>query len=223
VRLKRSRPHRDEKIVTAWNGLMITAFVKAGVQLKNRDYLNAAERALLFIKKHLYDSERGRLFRSVCSGRRIEHGFAEDYAFLIQGLLDFYEATSEKSWLIWAEELQEKMKELFWDHKQGGYFSSAEGDPHLLVRIKEEYDGAEPSANAIAASNLQRLSQLSLSLFSYATAMAEQIFQSMGSTLNAMPTAVPQLLIALSDSLQEHLCTVDASGSPHCSLENIDF
>lgn len=197
ARDQRPRPHRDEKIVTAWNGLMISAFVKGGVCLQDCYYLECAERALLFIKKHLYDSKRGVLFRSWYKGKIVATGFAEDYAFLIQGLLDFYEATLEKKWFEWAKELQIKMNELFWDKKEGGYFTSAVGDRHLVVRMKEDYDGAEPAANSVAASNLLRFLQYHPSCFEDAQTMVEKIFQTTATTLNSTPTAVPQLLIAL--------------------------
>jgi uncharacterized protein YyaL (SSP411 family) len=209
-REKRSRPHRDEKIVTAWNGLMISAFAQAGARFNNQHDLEIAQRAALFIKKYLYDSTSRTLSRSWYSGKVIKEGFAEDYAFLIQGLLDLHAATSNVAYLKWAEELQEKMNELFWDQEKGGYFSSAAGDPHLLVRIKEDHDGAEPAANSIAASNLLRFSKLSTARFRNALKMAEQIIQTMTATLTSMPTALPQLLVALADSLQfsseEHVC-----------------
>lgn len=214
AREKRSRPHRDEKIVTAWNGLMISAFAKAGEELKDQHYLAIAQRAAFFIKKHLYDQKQGTLLRSWYQGRSTEQGFAEDYAFLIQGLLDLHEASSDGAWLAWAEELQEKMNELFWDQELGGYFSSAAGDPHLLVRMKEDYDGAEPAANSIAASNLLRFSRCSTTRFKNAAEMAERIFQIMMTTLTSMPTAVPQLLAALCDSWkfssEERICKDDS-------------
>ncbi|MCX6957742.1 MAG: thioredoxin domain-containing protein [Verrucomicrobiae bacterium] len=202
ARLKRSRPHRDEKIVTAWNGLMISAFAKAGAQFKDQHDLEIAYRAVMFIKKHLYDPKQGTLLRSWYQGRSTEQGFAEDYAFLIQGLLDLHEATADAACLTWAEELQKKMNELFWDQEQGGYFSSAAGDPHLLVRMKEDYDGAEPAANSVAASNLLRFSRCPTILIKNGAEMAEQIFQTVTTTLASMPKAVPQLLVAFYNSLQ---------------------
>ena len=87
-------------------------------------------------------------------------GFAEDYAFLIQGLLDLYEAIWEVDWLKWALELQERQDELFRDERGGGYFGSAAGDPLVAVRMKEDYDGAEPSANSISALNLLRFARM---------------------------------------------------------------
>jgi len=218
ARDKRSRPHRDEKIVTAWNGLMISAFAKAGAALKNQHYLKMAKQAATFIKKNLYDPHRGLLHRSYCGGKIIAEGFAEDYACLIQALLDLHDATSDSIWLSWAEELQEKMNELFWDQAQGGYFSSAAGDPHLLVRMKEDYDGAEPAANSVAASNLLRFSRCTMLRFKNPAMMAEQIFQTMAATLNSSPTAVPQLLVALCDwtkvSSQQFQCTDGTCSMP---------
>lgn len=202
ARLKRPRPHRDEKIVTAWNGLMISAFAKAGAQFKEQHYLKIAQRAASFVKKHLYDSQQGMLHRSWCAGKVVVEGFAEDYAFLIKGLMDLYQATSNHFYLTWAEELQEKMNELFWDQEQGGYFSSAAGDSRLLVRMKEDYDGAEPTANSVAALNLLKFARCSTVRFKNAAMMAEQIFRIMAVTLHSMPTAVPQLLVALCDSME---------------------
>lgn len=199
AREKRPRPHRDDKILTAWNGLMISAYARAGAALAREDYIHIAISAALFIRKNLYDASREELRRSWREGHSTEQGFAEDYAFLIQGLLDLYEATFDVGWLQWAKRLEKKMDELFWDTEKGGYFSSAAGDPHLLMRSKEEYDGAEPSANSIAALNHLRFSRMldDVSAAQQATA----IFNASAAILEGMPTAVPQLLVALWYSL----------------------
>ncbi len=195
VRSKRPRPHLDDKILCAWNGLMISAFAKAGAILGNPKFLESAKNAALFIRSHLSDLSSGELRRSWRKGKSLERAFAEDYAFLIQGLLDLYEASFEISWLQWAVQLQGIMDRLFWDASGGGYFSSAEGDPHLLVRLKEDYDGAEPSANSVAALNLLRLARM---LGDEESAKkAERIFSLSSRTLEGMPAAVPQLLVAL--------------------------
>ena len=199
VRAKRPRPHLDDKILCAWNGLMISAFARAGAALGEPTYLGASERAAEFVRHHLADHTSGELRRSWRKGRVLEKGFAEDYAFLIQGLLDLYEATFSITWLQWAVELQTIMDRLFWDQVSGGYFSSAEGDPHLLLRMKEEYDGAEPSANSVAALNLLRLSRMIGE--GPAAIKAERIFALSTRTLEGMPAAVPQLLVAISRSL----------------------
>jgi uncharacterized protein YyaL (SSP411 family) len=172
VRARRPRPHLDDKILTANNGLMISALARAHVVLELADptvvqpagsgegpttYLRAATRAAEFIERELYDSGRGVLFRTWREGRGTTPGFAEDYAFLIQGLLDLYEASFNARWLRWAERLQSTMDEQFWDEAQGGYFNSGANDPSIVLRLKEDYDGAEPAPSSIAAMNLLRL------------------------------------------------------------------
>ncbi len=172
VRAKRPRPHLDDKILTANNGLMISALARAHVILElgfdsaapaassgdgPTAYLRAATRAAEFIERELYDSGPGVLFRTWREGRGTTPGFAEDYAFLIQGLLDLYEASFDARWLRWAERLQSTMDEQFWDEAQGGYFNSGANDPSIVLRLKEDYDGAEPAPSSIAAMNLLRL------------------------------------------------------------------
>ena len=197
VRAQRPRPHLDDKIITAWNGLMISALAKGHQVLELgaatpsarsaynvgvgrtvpgepnhgegatapaeadgpevRPYLRAAVRAAEFIRRELYDAERGVLYRSWREGRSNIEGFAEDYAALIQGLLDLYEASFAHRWLEWAVELQTQMDARFWDESSGGYFNSRADDAGIIVRLKENYDGAEPAPGSIAAMNLLRL------------------------------------------------------------------
>ena len=157
VRARRPRPHLDDKILTAWNGLMISALAKGAQFLGDAAYLAAATRAAEFIQRELYDEKLGVVYRSWRESRSPIQGFAEDYAYLIQGLLDLYEAGFEIRWLQWAERLQATMDRLFEDPERGGYFNSRADDPTVIVRLKEDHDGAEPSANAIAAMNLLRL------------------------------------------------------------------
>ncbi len=194
-RALRPRPHLDDKILCAWNGLMISALARAGAALDNAVHVAAAVKAATFLKERLCEPSSGELRRNWRKGRVSESGFAEDYAFLIQGLLDLYEATFDIGWLQWAGELQSIMDRLFWDEGEGGYFGSAAGDPHLLVRMKEDYDGAEPSANSVAALNLIRLSRMLGD--ASAAAKAERIFALSAGILASMPSAVPQLLVAL--------------------------
>jgi uncharacterized protein YyaL (SSP411 family) len=157
IRATRPRPHRDDKIVTAWNGLMISALAQGARILEEPARLTAAVRAAEFLQRELYDDATGTLYRSWCGGRGTVPGFAEDYACLIQGLLDLYEAGFDVRWLQWAERLQAKMDALFWDAEHGGYFNTRTGDPAVILRLKDDYDGAEPAANSIAALNLHRL------------------------------------------------------------------
>jgi len=157
VRAKRPRPHLDDKVITAWNGLMISALAKGAPVLGEPRHLVAATRAAEFIERELYDAATGTLYRSWREGRSNIEGFAEDYAYLVQGLLDLYEAGFEIRWLQWAEKLQAKMDGLFWDPAGGGYFNSRADDPTVIVRLKEDYDGAEPAPNSVVAMNLVRL------------------------------------------------------------------
>ncbi len=160
VRARRPRPLLDDKILTANNGLMISALAQGARVLGEAGLLAAATRAAEFIERELHDPQRGVLFRTWREGPGSTEGFAEDYAFLIQGLLDLYEASFEIRWLQWAERLQGKMDALFWDETAGGYFNSAAGDRRIVLRLKEDYDGAEPAPSSVAAMNLLRLATM---------------------------------------------------------------
>ena len=118
-------------------------------------------KAAEFIERELYDEKRGVLFRCYREGRGVNEGFAEDYAFLVQGLIDLYETTFELRWLRWALRLQATMDALFWDEAAGGFFNSAAGDASILLCLKESYDGAEPAPSSVAAMNLLRLATVS--------------------------------------------------------------
>ncbi len=160
----RPRPGLDDKVIAAWNGLMISALARGAQVLEGQPgrreagpCLAAAIRAAEFVERELFDAERGILYRCWRFGRGTNEGFAEDYAYFIQGLLDLYEASFEIRWLQWAERLQRTMDGLFWDESAGGYFNSAAGDAAIILRLKEDYDGAEPAPSSVAAMNLLRL------------------------------------------------------------------
>ncbi|HSI82369.1 MAG TPA: thioredoxin domain-containing protein, partial [Candidatus Methylacidiphilales bacterium] len=195
MRLMRPRPHLDDKIITAWNALAISGFARASQVLGDTDYLRAAGQAAAFVRMHLYDEETGALYRSYREGRSNIEGFADDFAFFIQALLDLYEASGDVLWLEWAVELQERMDKMFLDHEHGGYFTSSGRDAAILLRMKEDYDGAEPSPNSVAALNLLRLAAM-LNRPDWQE-QAERVLQSCAKPLRAMPTALPQMLAAL--------------------------
>ncbi|CAL4959548.1 unnamed protein product [Urochloa decumbens] len=176
IRSKRPRPHLDDKVIVSWNGLAISAFARASQILESGstgtrfnfpvtgcnpvEYLEVAEKAANFIKEKLYDASSKRLHHSYRNGPSKAPGFLDDYAFLINGLLDLYEFGGNIGWLLWAVQLQVTQDELFLDKQGGGYFNTPGEDPSVLLRVKEDYDGAEPSGNSVAAINLIRLSSI---------------------------------------------------------------
>lgn len=200
VRAQRPRPHRDDKALTAWNGLMISAFARAYLLSSDPADLDAAQRATAFVRRHLADAATGRLRRSFRGGSAASvDGFAEDYACLIQGLLDLYEADFDTQHLAWALDLQALQDDLFWDPAGGGYFSSAEGAADVLIRIKELHDGAEPSAGAVSALNLLRLAAVTGS--ESHRKRAEALFGCFGARMREQPESVPHMLAAREVSL----------------------
>ncbi|ATC63467.1 thioredoxin domain-containing protein [Nibricoccus aquaticus] len=201
ARAGRARPHLDDKIVTAWNGLMISALAKGAQVLGEREYAESAVKAAEFLRRELFDAERGVLYRSFRDGRGTTEGFAEDYAFLVQGLIDLYEATFEVRWLQWAEQLQGTMDALFWDEERGGYFNSAAGDANLVLRLKDDYDGAEPTAGSVAAMNLLRLAVVAKD-GDAVRARGVRVIESLRGQWTQAPHALPQLLCAVELALE---------------------
>ena len=164
ARSARPRPQLDDKVLTAWNGLMIAAFARAGRALLASDrvpmYVETAERAARFARDVLWLADRRTLLRRYRDGEARIDGYCEDYAYLIWGLLELFQATGDPSWLEWALELQQRQDELFWDPGDGGWYNTTEADPSVLLRLKEDYDGAEPSPMSVATQNLLWLSHL---------------------------------------------------------------
>jgi uncharacterized protein YyaL (SSP411 family) len=195
ARARRPRPPLDDKVLTAWNGLMISALSRAAQVLDEPRYLAAASAAADFIHAKLYDTKTGRLKRRYRAGEAAVDAFVDDHAFFVQGFLDLYEASFDVRWLGWAVRLQETQDELFWDSKSGGYFTTRGTDPSILMRTREDYDGAEPSPNSVAAMNLLRLAQMSDR--PAWTEKARKTFAAFAQRLQAAPEAVPQLVAAL--------------------------
>ena len=212
LRSRRVRPHLDDKILTAWNGLMISAFARAGAALGEPRYLQTARRSADFLLGHLYDQGSGRLLRRYRDGDAAIPGFLDDYAFLAQGLLDLYEAGEGLDCFDSALRLTETMRQLFEDRENGGFYSTAEGDASLLMRLKEDYDGAEPAGNSIAVMNLLRLAEMTGQ--DALRRSADHALAALGERIMAAPVTAPQLLAAYQFSLARPKEIVIAGARP---------
>jgi uncharacterized protein len=208
TRSQRPRPHLDDKIITAWNGLLLSALARAYQVFRNPTHLQHAQKTADFLRNQLYP---GRLVRSYRQGASAVPGFAEDYAFLIQGLVDLYEADFDYQWLQWAIELQSEFDQRFAD-PAGGYFNTEGSAADILFRLKDDHDGAEPSANSVAAMNLIRLSRiLGRSDFE---SNARKVISSFQEMLGHHPSAMPQMLSAADALLADPLQVVVATRTP---------
>ncbi|KAK3701572.1 hypothetical protein LTR37_015426 [Vermiconidia calcicola] len=156
----RPRPALDDKIVTSWNGMAIGGLARAGASLQTPSYISAAEKAVGCIRNNLFDEDSGTLRRVYREGPGETPGFADDYAFLISGLIDLYEATFDSKWLEFADRLQNTQVKLFWDDQKHAFFSTSANQPDILIRSKDGMDNAEPSTNGVSANNLFRLGSL---------------------------------------------------------------
>ena len=155
----RIKPHKDKKILTDWNGLMIAAFAKAATTFDVPDFSQAAKASAGFILNHMLD-QNGRLLHRYNEGEAGIPAMLDDYAFLIWGLLELYEATFDLIYLENALDLQAQLDEFFWDEGEGGYYLTASDSEELLTRPKEIYDGAIPSGNSVAMLNLLRFGRI---------------------------------------------------------------
>jgi hypothetical protein len=164
ARAARPRPHLDDKVITAWNGLMIAAFARAARVLvespRRGEWLDAARRAAESVVTHLWRPGDRRLLRRFRDGEAAVDAFCEDYAFLAWGLLELFQASGDVGWLERAVELSAVQAELFFDERDGGWFSTTGTDPSVLLRLKEDYDGAEPGAASVTVRNLLLLAEL---------------------------------------------------------------
>jgi uncharacterized protein YyaL (SSP411 family) len=195
VRSRRVWPGRDEKILTAWNALMISAFAAAAQVLENADYRRAAERAARFLLDRMSLPD-GRLYRTTFAGAAPKlNAYLEDYAYFIDALITLYEATFDTTWLREARRLTDVMIAQFWDDREGGFFYTAREHEELLTRSKEQHDNATPAGNSVAALALLRLAELT-GQQAYRQ-KAEQTLQLFRGVMAELPTAAGQMLIAL--------------------------
>ncbi len=157
ARRQRPPPLRDEKIIVSWNGLMISALARGALVLGDASYASRAEKAAAFSLRHLKEGDR--LRRTFKDGQARHQGTLDDYAFFTQGLLDLFEATHDPRWLGEALALERALETHFLDEEAGGFFMTPHHHEALLARDKPDYDGAEPSGNAVAMLNLLRLEE----------------------------------------------------------------
>ena len=193
AREMRVHPHKDDKILTDWNGLMIVALAKAAQALNHSEYSDAARKAADFILSNMRAPD-GRLLHRFRDGEAALSAHVDDYAFFIWGLVELYEATFDVRYLRAALDLNKDFLERFWDRNAGGFYFTAEDSEELLLRKKEIYDGATPSGNSVAALNLMRLARITAD-----TALernAEQIGRTFSGNIRQFPSAYTQMLLA---------------------------
>jgi uncharacterized protein len=218
-RAKRIRPHLDDKVLASWNGLMLGAFARAYAVLGDEHYHVAAEKNLAFLKAKLWDAKTKTLYHRWRDGERDQVQLLEGYSFLLSGVVELYEATLEPQHLEFAIHIAESMLARFYDEANGGFWQSAAGAKDLILRVKEDYDGAEPSGNSVAAMSLLKLGKITER--KEFTEAGEKTLGLFANRLEQLPQAVPYLLQALDFSLEEPRRAVvvgDASSAQTGSL-----
>ncbi len=205
VRATRPRPHLDDKILTSWNGMMLGAFARAFAILGDESFLATAESNLKFIRAKLWtepnQDQRGTLGHSWREGQCNSVQILDSYASLLAGVIDLYEATLVPNHLEFAVDLAEAMIHRFYDTDAGGFWQSGSETPHLLMRVKEDYDSAEPSGNSVACLALLRLA--SICDRADWRGIAEKTLRLFAQKLHQTPQSVPHLLMALDFAMQE--------------------
>ena len=194
VRNKRVHPHKDDKILTDWNGLMIAALAKGAQAFDEPKYAEAAKRAADFILTGMR-REDGRILHRYRDGHTAILANVDDYAFLIWGLLELYETVFDVDYLQTALDLNSEMIKYFWDEKDGGFYFTAEDAEELIVRQKEIYDGAMPSGNSVAVSNLFRLSRITAN--TDFEDKANKIMLAFSKDVESAPSGYTQMMVAL--------------------------
>ena len=214
ARAQRVRPLRDDKVLTSWNGLMLGAMARAGAVLDEDTYRAAALKNLAFLKTRLWDANTQTLYHRWRDGERDSVQLLEGYAFLLAGVIELYETTLNADHLDFAIALAETMLARFYDTEGGGFWQSTADAKDLILRVKEDYDGAEPSGNSVAIFALLKLGKITdRKAFTQA---AEKSLRLFAHRLQQVPQAVPYMLQALDFSLDEPWRAVVASdpGSP---------
>ncbi|MCP4940990.1 MAG: thioredoxin domain-containing protein [Planctomycetaceae bacterium] len=201
IRSKRVRPITDVKILTAWNGLMISGLADAGRILDRKDYIQAAANAANFILAEL-KTEQGRLLRSYAAGEAKLNAYLDDYAFLVSGLIALHRATGDEKWLQTAASLTDKQIELFADQRSGGFFFTSSDHPTLIVRVKDPVDSAIPSGMSVTAENLAYLAASEKASPAYKPAL-ESTLKSLAPLMRRASSAAPRSAAALANYLEQ--------------------
>ncbi len=211
ARQARPRPLLDDKVLTAWNGLMMAAFARAarvlapgdalgeGVGGTGTHHLQVAQRCAAFVRDRLWNADTGRLLRRYAAGSAGIDAFAEDYAYLAWGLIELFQADGDPQWLAWAVRLHESLDTFFGATGDQGWHATTGEDPTVLLRQLEEYDGAEPAASSVAVMNLLALARLT-GLAAYQR-KAERVLAAWGTKLRTHPRVAPFMLAAASTAL----------------------
>ena len=201
ARAQRVRPHLDDKILASWNGMMLGALARAYAVLGDESYRAAAENNLKFLRSKLWDAKTATLYHRWRDGERDSVQLLDAYAFLLGGVIDLYEATLEAAHLDFAVALADAMLARFYDRDAGGFWQSAPDAADLILRVKEDYDGAEPSGNSVAVLALLKLAAIT-SRADYREA-ADRTLRLFAERLQRLPQAVPYLLLAFDFSREE--------------------
>jgi uncharacterized protein YyaL (SSP411 family) len=183
-------------------------------------YVEAGRRAAAFVRERMWDAKSGVLLRRYREGHAEIDGYAEDYAYMIYGLLELFQADPQPMWLEWAIALQRRQDELFWDEQAGGWFSTTGNDPSVLLRMKEDYDGAEPTASSVSVLNLLTLSHLVAD--TRWDDRIERTLRLFATRLEQMGRGVPMMAAALSTYRAGVQQIVIAEGDPSASSGRAD-
>ncbi len=212
AREKRVKPARDEKVLTAWNGLMLASFAEAAVILNRPDYAEVAKRNARFVLDNL--RRNGLLLRTYKDGQAKLNAYLEDYAFYVDGLVTLFETTGELNWLEEARNLAATMIAEFWDEQEGGFFYTGQSHETLIIRSKDFFDNASPSGNSVAAEVLLRIGLLTDN--SDYQRRAATILRLTAAALRRYPSGFGRMLCALDFYLgtPKEIAIIGASGSP---------
>ncbi len=194
IRSKRLRPHLDDKVLTDWNGLMISSLAFGSRVLNEPRYMEAAKKAADFLLEKMKRKD-GRLMHRYRDGEVVIPGFIEDYAFFTHGLFDLYEVTFNPHYLEEAQFFAKEMVRLFWDEKNGGFYFRGSDSENLIAQTKELYDGAIPSGNSVATLSLLRIGRLTLD--QRLEEKANENLNAFSTQIARSPSAFPQMLMAL--------------------------